>query len=43
MFVFDTKTPSSVPRAVERVEQLIDQLSDAWEKVIIPTPVLPNA
>jgi len=40
MVVFDTKTPSSVPRAVERVEQLIDQLSDVGEKVIIPTPVL---
>ena len=40
LFLLNEKTPSSVPRAVERVEQLIDQLSDAGEKVIIPTPVL---
>lgn len=40
MFVFDENTPSSVPRAKERVEYLIDQLSEAGERIIIPTPAL---
>jgi predicted nucleic acid-binding protein len=40
LFLLNKNTPSSVPGAVERVEYLIDQLSDAGGKVIIPTPVL---
>ncbi len=40
LFIFDENTPSSVPRAKERVEYLIDQLSAAGEKIAIPTPVL---
>ncbi|PZR81526.1 MAG: hypothetical protein DLM68_17670 [Hyphomicrobiales bacterium] len=40
LFVFDENTPSSVPRAKERVEYLIDQLSAAGEKIVIPTPAL---
>jgi hypothetical protein len=40
LFLLNEKTPSSVPRAVERVDYLIDQLSEAGEKVVIPTPVL---
>lgn len=40
LFVFDESTPSSVPRAKERVEYLIDQLSEAGEKIIVPTPAL---
>jgi hypothetical protein len=40
LFLFNTHTPSSIPRAAERVEYLIDQLSEAGEKIIIPTPVL---
>lgn len=40
LFVFDANTPSSVPRAKERVEYLIDQLSEAGETIIIPTPAL---
>ena len=40
LFVFDENTPSSVPRARERVEYLIDRLTDAGEKIIIPTPAL---
>jgi predicted nucleic acid-binding protein len=40
LFVLDGDTPASVPRAKERVEYLIDQLSDAGEKIIIPTPAL---
>ena len=40
LFLFNENTPSSVPRARERVDYLIDQLSDAGEKIIIPTPAL---
>jgi hypothetical protein len=40
LFIFDENTPSSVPRAKERVEYLIDNLSEAGEKIIIPTPAL---
>jgi hypothetical protein len=40
LFVFDENTPSSVPRAKERVEHLIDRLSKDGEKIIIPTPAL---
>ena len=40
LFVFDENTRSSVPRAKERVEYLIDQLSEAGEKIVIPTPAL---
>ena len=40
LFFFDENTPSSVPRAKERVEHLIDTLSDTGEKIVIPTPAL---
>jgi predicted nucleic acid-binding protein len=40
LFLFDENTPSSVPRAREHVEYLIDQLSEAGEKIVIPTPAL---
>ena len=40
LFVFDENTLSSVPRARERVEYLIDRLTEAGEKIIIPTPAL---
>ena len=40
LFLFDENTPSSVPRAKERVEYLIDRLTEAGEKIIIPTPAL---
>jgi predicted nucleic acid-binding protein len=40
LFLFDENTPSSTPRAKERVEYLIDQLSEAGEKIVIPTPAL---
>lgn len=40
LFIFDENTPSSVPRARERVEFLIDTLSEAGEKIVIPTPAL---
>lgn len=40
LFVFDPNTPASIPKARERVEFLIDRLSEAGEKIIIPTPAL---
>jgi hypothetical protein len=40
LFVFDENTAASVPRAKERVEHLIDRLSEAGEKIVIPTPAL---
>jgi predicted nucleic acid-binding protein len=40
LFLFDENTPSSVPRAKERVEYLIQNLSDAGEMIVIPTPAL---
>ena len=40
MFFFDENTPSSTDRAKDRVEHLIETLSEAGEKIIIPTPAL---
>lgn len=40
LFIFDENTPASVPRARERVEFLIDTLSEAGERIVIPTPAL---
>lgn len=40
LFVLNENTPASVPRAKERVEYLIDRLSAAGERIIIPTPAL---
>jgi hypothetical protein len=41
LFVFDEKTPAaSVPGAKERVDFLVKRLSDAGERIIIPTPAL---
>lgn len=40
LFLFDAGTPASVPRAKERVEHLIDRLTIAGEKIVIPTPAL---
>ena len=40
MFVFDKHTPSSVAHASERVEYLIEKLSEDREKIIIPMPAL---
>lgn len=40
LFVFDENTPSSVPRAKERVEYLVDRLTAAGERIVIPTPAL---
>jgi hypothetical protein len=40
LFLFDENTPSSVPKAKDRIEFLIDRLSEAGEKIIIPTPAL---
>lgn len=40
LFLFDENTPSSVPRAKERVEYLIQNLSGAGERIVIPTPAL---
>ena len=40
LFVFDENTKSSVPRAKERVEYLIDTLSKTGERIVIPTPAL---
>jgi hypothetical protein len=40
LFVFDENVKSSVPKAKERVEYLIETLSEAGEKIIIPTPAL---
>jgi hypothetical protein len=40
LFVFNENTPASVPRAAERVEYLIDRLSEAGETIVIPTPAL---
>jgi predicted nucleic acid-binding protein len=40
LFLFDPNTPASVPQAKERINHLIDTLSDAGEKIIIPTPAL---
>jgi predicted nucleic acid-binding protein len=40
LFVFDENTPSSVPKAKERVDFLVKTLSEAGEKIIVPTPAL---
>ena len=40
LFFLDENTASSVPRAKDRVEYLIQTLSDAGEKIVIPTPAL---
>jgi len=40
LFIFDADTASSVPRARERVEYLIDRLSKEGEKIVVPTPAL---
>lgn len=40
LFFLDENTPSSVPRAKERVDFLIETLADAGEKIVIPTPAL---
>ena len=40
LFIFDENTPSSVSRAKERVELLIDGYSNSGEKIVIPTPAL---
>ena len=40
LFVFDENVKSSVPKAKERVEYLIDTLSKTGEKIVIPTPAL---
>jgi hypothetical protein len=40
LFVFDENARSSVPKAKERVEYLIDTLSNTGEKIVIPTPAL---
>lgn len=39
-FALQENVPSSVPRAKERVEYLIDTLSKAGEKIVIPIPAL---
>jgi len=40
LFVFQENVKSSVPKAKERVEYLIDCLSKEGEKIVIPTPAL---
>ena len=40
LFFLNEKTPSSVPNAKERVDFLISELSEAGEKIVIPTPAL---
>lgn len=40
LFLFDGNTPASAPKAKERVEHLIDRLTAAGEKILIPTPAL---
>lgn len=40
LFVLDENVSASGPNARERVEYLIDTLSDLKEKIIIPTPAL---
>lgn len=40
LFILDENTPSSVDRARERVEFLIDRLSRAGDTILIPTPAL---
>lgn len=40
LFLFDPNTPASVPQAKERIDYLIDCLSNVGEKIIVPTPAL---
>ena len=40
LFVFQENVKSSVPKAEERVKYLVETLSKAGEKIIIPTPAL---
>lgn len=40
LFLFDENTPSSVERARDRVEFLIERLSAEGEKIVVPTPAL---
>jgi hypothetical protein len=40
LFILQENVRSSVPKAKERVEYLIDRLSNLGEKIIIPTPAL---
>jgi hypothetical protein len=40
LFLFDPNTPASVPQAKERIDHLIETLSTAGEKIIVPTPAL---
>lgn len=40
MFFFEEDVNASVPRAKERVDYLIECLSEEGEKIIIPTPAL---
>jgi predicted nucleic acid-binding protein len=40
LFVLEENVRSSIPKARERVEYLIDTLTKAGEKIIIPTPAL---
>jgi predicted nucleic acid-binding protein len=40
LFVFNENTRASVPKAKERVDFLVKTLSDAGEKIIVPTPAL---
>ena len=40
LLILEENVRSSIPKAKERVEYLIDTLSKAGEKIIIPTPAL---
>ncbi len=40
LFVLDENTSASVSRAKERVDYLIDRLSEDGERIVIPTPAL---
>src|SRR5215469_3101334 len=40
LFILQEDVKSSVPRAKERVEYLIDTLSKTGERIVIPTPAL---
>ena len=40
LLILEENIRSSIPKAKERVEYLIDTLSKAGEKIIIPTPAL---
>ena len=40
LFLFDPSTPASVPQAKERIDHLVETLSKAGEKIVVPTPAL---